>query len=179
MFMRYAATALLVIVSRVAAADCPQFLNHDFQKLRSHDSVNLCQVADGKPLLIVNTASHCGYTPQFKGLEALHKAYSTKGLVVVGFPSDDFHQEAQNAEETAEVCFVNYGVTFTMLSASPVRGAAANAVFKELNRRTVEPSWNFNKYLVSADGKSIQHFDSTVAPDSEVLRKAIEALLPR
>ena len=74
---------------------------------------------------------------------------------------------------------MNYGVTFTMLSASPVRGAAANAVFKELNRRTVEPSWNFNKYLVSADGKSIQHFDSTVAPDSDVLRKAIEAALPR
>jgi glutathione peroxidase len=179
MFMRFVTTALLVLLAQVSAADCPQFLNHEFKKLRSHDSVNLCQIAAGKPLLIVNTASHCGYTPQFKGLEALHQAYQARGLVVVGFPSDDFHQEASNAEETAEVCFVNYGVTFTMLSASPVRGSAANAVFKELNRRTVEPSWNFNKYLVSADGKSIQHFDSTVTPDSEVLRKAIESSLPR
>jgi glutathione peroxidase len=179
MFARIAFTAVLAFFSGIAAADCPEFLNHSFKKLRSHDSVNLCRLAAGKPLLIVNTASHCGYTPQFKGLEALHQTYSPRGLVVVGFPSDDFHQEAQNAEETAEVCFVNYGVTFTMLAASPVRGAAANAVFKELNRRTVEPSWNFNKYLVSADGKSIQHFDSTVTPESDALKKAIEAALTR
>ena len=179
MLTRFATTMLLALTAATATAGCPAFLNHDFKKLRSHDSVNLCRLADGKPLLIVNTASHCGYTPQFKGLEALHQAYSAKGLVVVGFPSDDFHQEAQNAEETAEVCFVNYGVTFTMLSTSPVRGPSANAVFKELNRRTVEPSWNFNKYLVSADGTSVQHFDSTVTPESELLKKAIESALSR
>jgi glutathione peroxidase len=179
MLTRLATTTLLTLLTAAATAGCPEFLNHDFTKLRSHDTVNLCRLSEGKPLLIVNTASHCGYTPQFKGLEALHRAYSPKGLVVVGFPSDDFHQEAKDADETAEVCFVNYGVTFTMLAASPVRGAAANAVFKELNRRTVEPSWNFNKYLVSADGKSIQHFDSTVTPESDALKKAIESALTR
>jgi glutathione peroxidase len=179
MIPRFVMTTLLTVITGVATAACPDFLNHDFKKLRSRDTVNLCQLAAGKPLLIVNTASHCGYTPQFKGLEALHQTYSPRGLVVVGFPSDDFHQEAKDAEETAEVCFVNYGVTFTMLAASPVRGTAANPVFSELDRRTAEPSWNFNKYLVSADGKSVQHFDSDVTPDSDVLRKAIEATLPR
>ena len=178
MSKRLIASAVLTFFAAAASAACPDFLNHNFTKLRSHDTVNLCQLAAGKPLLIVNTASHCGYTPQFKGLEALHQAYGKRGLVVVGFPSDDFHQEAKDAEETAEVCFVNYGVTFTMLAATPVRGASANPVFSELDRRTTEPSWNFNKYLVSADGKSIQHFDSNVTPDSDVLRKAIEAVLP-
>lgn len=172
-----ALAALLAAAPAAHAADCPAFLNHDFKKLRSSQNVNLCKEYAGRPLLIVNTASHCGYTPQFKGLESLHQKYKERGLVVVGFPSDDFKQEAKDEAETADVCFVNYGVTFTMLSPSAVTGRAANPVFQELGRRTEPPSWNFNKYLVSADGKFVQHFDSGVRPDSVELQKAIEKLL--
>jgi len=168
---------LLAAAPATLAADCPAFLNRDFKRLRSSQSINLCTEYAGRPLLIVNTASHCGYTPQFKGLEALHQKYTARGLVVVGFPSDDFKQEAKDDAETAEVCYVNYGVTFTMLSPSAVTGRAANPVFQELGRRSSAPSWNFNKYLVSADGTIVQRFDSRVRPDSVELQQAIEQLL--
>ena len=173
----WALAVLLLAAPAALAADCPAFLNHDFKKLRSSQSINICTEYAGKPLLIVNTASHCGYTPQFKGLEALHQKYKARGLVVVGFPSDDFKQEAKDEAETADVCYVNYGVTFTMLSPSAVTGSAANPVFRELGRRSDTPSWNFNKYLVGADGKVVQHFDSGVRPDSVELQQAIEQLL--
>jgi glutathione peroxidase len=172
-----ALAALVAAAPATQAADCAAFLNHDFNKLRSSQSINLCKEYAGRPLLIVNTASHCGYTPQFKGLEALHQKYRERGLVVVGFPSDDFKQEAKDEAETADVCYVNYGVTFTMLSPSPVTGRTANPVFQELGRRSAAPSWNFNKYLVSADGKVVKHFDSRVRPESTELQKAIEQLL--
>jgi glutathione peroxidase len=170
-------TALLLAGTASASAPCPAFLDHDFRKLHSSDSINLCSAYAGKPLLIVNTASHCGYTPQFKGLEALHRKYRERGLVVVGFPSDDFNQEAKDQAETADVCYINYGVTFTMLAPSSVKGKGANPVFQELDRRSGEPTWNFNKYLVGADGKVVQHFDSRVRPDSPELQQAIEKLL--
>lgn len=156
---------------------CPAFLNHDFRKLRSSGSVNLCRDFAGKPLLIVNTASHCGYTPQFKGLQALHEKYKDQGLVVVGFPSDDFQQEAKDEAETAEVCFLNYGVTFTMLSPTAVTGRNANPVFAELARQQRQPGWNFNKYLVTPQGKVTAYFDSNTTPDSPQLNQAIGALL--
>ena len=156
---------------------CPAFLNHDFRKLRSSGSVNICKDFAGKPLLIVNTASHCGYTPQFKGLQALHEKYKDKGLVVVGFPSDDFQQEAKDEAETAEVCFLNYGVTFTMLSPTVVTGGKANPVFAELARQQRQPGWNFNKYLVTPEGKVTAYFDSNTTPDSPQLNQAIAALL--
>jgi len=170
-------TAMFLSGTATATESCPAFLNHDFKKLRSSQSINICTEHPGKPLLIVNTASHCGYTPQFKGLEALHQKYKSRGLVVVGFPSDDFKQEAKDEAATAEVCYINYGVTFTMLSPSAVTGRAANPVFKELGRRSGAPSWNFNKYLVDAYGKVVQHFDSGVRPDSVELQQAIEQLL--
>ena len=100
-----------------------------------------------------------------------------RAVVVVGFPSDDFNQEAKSEAKTADVCYVNYGVTFTMLAPSSVTGAKGNPVFRELNRRAGEPSWNFNKYLVSADGKLVQRFDSDVTPDSPQLTRAVEQLL--
>jgi len=172
-----AVAATLASGAAAAAAACPAYLDHEFKKLRSSESVNLCQAAAGRPMLVVNTASHCGYTPQFKGLEAVHQKYKDRGLFVVGFPSDDFKQEAGTEAETAEVCFVNYGVTFTMLAPSSVKGAQANPVFRELGLRTEAPGWNFNKYLVSADGKVVQHFASKVKPESPELTEAIEKLL--
>lgn len=167
----------LLAVAFAHAADCPAFLNHDLQKLHSAEHINLCKAFRGRPLLLVNTASHCGYTPQFAGLETLSQKYRARGLVVVGFPSDDFNQEARDEAETAQVCYQNFGVTFTMLAPLPVKGKGANPVFHELARQTQEPGWNFNKYLVRADGTVASHFDSDVAPESPLLVEEIERLL--
>lgn len=160
-----------------AAAPCPAFLDREFRRLHSSQKVNLCTIAAGRPLLVVNTASHCGYTSQFRGLQALHEKYGARGLVVVGFPSDSFNQEAADAAETAEVCYVNFGVKFTMIETTPVTGPGANPVFRELARQSREPAWNFNKYLVTADGRVARHFGSGVAPDAAELTGAIEQLL--
>ena len=160
-----------------APAACPAYLDRDFRKLHSSQTVNICKAFAGKPLLIINTASHCGFTPQFKGLEAAYQKYKGRGLVVVGFASDDFNQEAKDEAEAADTCFLNYGVTFTMLSPQHVKGPEANPVFAELARQTVAPGWNFNKYLVSADGKVQQHFDSKVTPESSEFNSAVETLL--
>ena len=165
------------VTASPVAQPCAAFLNQEYRKLHSSESVNLCKAFAGKPMLIINTASHCGFTPQFKGLEAVHEKYKSRGLAVVGFASDDFNQEAKDEAEAADTCFVNYGVTFTMLAPQHVKGPEANAVFKELARQTQEPKWNFNKYLVTADGKVAQYFDSRVAPDSQQFNDAIEKLL--
>jgi glutathione peroxidase len=168
---------LSLLSTGTRAADCPAFLNHDFAKLHSSETINICKAYPGKPLLLVNTASHCGYTPQFRGLEAIYKKYGDRGLVVIGFPSDDFNQEAHDQAETAQVCYVNYGVTFTMLAPLAVTGNSANPVFKELTRQSQAPTWNFNKYLVSSDGRVIHYFDSSIPPDSPEFESAIEQLI--
>jgi glutathione peroxidase len=182
------AAALLVLAATLPAtapvasaqarpAACPAFLNHEFRKLHSSEQVNLCKQFAGKPMLIVNTASHCGFTGQFAGLEAVHKKYKDQGLVVVGFASNDFNQEAKDEAESAEICLQNFGVTFTMMAPQSVKGASANPVFKELARQSSEPKWNFNKYLVTADGKVTKYFASAVAPESAEFTGAVESLL--
>ncbi|MFB2619349.1 glutathione peroxidase [Shewanella mangrovisoli] len=159
------------------AATCPSYLDVEMRKLHSDEKINLCELTQGKPVLLVNTASNCGYTPQFKALEALHKEYKDKGLVVIGFPSDDFFQEENDEKDTAKVCYINYGVTFTMLATSPVRGSDANSVFKYLGDKAGSPKWNFYKYVVSGDGNTVQQFNSKVKPDSAELKQAIESVL--
>jgi glutathione peroxidase len=130
-------------------------------------------------MLIINTASHCGFTKQFKGLEAIYQQYKAKGLIVVGFPSDDFKQEANDEAETAQVCYGNYGVTFDMFSPISVKGDAADPIFKELTKQSgTEPKWNFYKYLVNARGEVVKSFNSTATPDSDEMKKAIESVLP-
>ena len=158
-------------------ARCPAWLDQDYKRLQSKDPINLCKAFAGNPLLIVNTASHCGFTPQFKGLEALHEKYRDRGLVVVGFPSNDFFQESKDEGETAQVCYINYGVKFTMLAPTSVRGRNVNPTFRELAKQTEAPSWNFNKYLVRPDGKVVGHYGSTVTPESAELNKAIDGVL--
>lgn len=159
------------------AKSCPAWLNHDFRKLHSSETVNICKQFAGKPLLIVNTASHCGFTPQFKGLEAVHEKYQGRGLVMIGFASDDFNQEDKSEEAAAEICYLNYGVKFTMLSPTHVKGADANPVFAELIKQKQAPAWNFNKYFVRADGKVETYFPSSVAPESQQFTDAVESLL--
>lgn len=167
----------LLFSSQVSAEQCPAYLDYELPKLHTNETVNLCDVAKGKPLLVVNTASHCGFTRQFEGLESLHETYKDRNLMVVGFASNDFNQEAKTEAEAARVCRENFGVTFTMIAPSYVTGQRANPVFREINRQTQAPSWNFNKYLIDANGKVISHYGSRVEPDDESFIADIEALL--
>lgn len=155
---------------------CIPWLDHSIGKLNSSQEHDLCALTAGKTVLIVNTASFCGYTPQFKGLEALYQRYKDEGLVVLGFPSDDFNQEAEDAAEIAEVCFINYGVNFPMTSEIKVKGSAAHPIFKVLASKG-EPLWNFNKYLISKQGEVLAHYDSNVTPESAAFISAIEQQL--
>ena len=174
---RLTTLVIATLAPGLAAAACPDYLDHDMRKLHSKEQVNFCELQQGRPMLIINTASHCGYTKQFKGLEALHQQYRDQGLVVVGFASNDFKQEAKDEAKAAEVCYVNYGVTFTMIAPSHVKGDEANPVFQELAKQTDSPSWNFNKYLVDASGKVVEHFGSNTRPDSKDLTQAVESIL--
>jgi glutathione peroxidase len=158
-------------------AACPALLNHTVPRLQDDKPQNLCQYA-GKVLLVVNTASYCGFTSQFEGLEALNAKYAARGLVVMGFPSGDFKQEAADAKKTAEVCFNTYGVKFPMFATGPVRGEGAQPIFRQLAAATgQQPSWNFNKYLVGRDGKPVAHFGSMTGPTSGSITAAIDKAL--
>jgi glutathione peroxidase len=166
------------VFSQGAGESCPAFISHKVTKLHSSDVVSLCERFSGRPLLVINTASHCGFTPQFKGLEKLHQVYGDQGLAVLGVPSNDFRQAADSEEKAAEVCYVNYGVTFLMTSQQKVKGDDAHPLFRHLAEKSGSPpQWNFNKYLVSADGETVLHFPSSVKPDDPALTDAIEEML--
>lgn len=168
---------LLLANAMKAHADCPDYMNHNMRQLHSENEVNLCELVEQKPVLIINTASHCGFTPQFEGLEKLHQQYADKGLVVVGFASDDFFQEDKDESKAADICYQNYGVTFTMLAPSHVRGKNANPVFKMLNETVGSPRWNFTKYLIDKDGEVVSRFGSRIEPNDPKLLKTIESIL--
>jgi len=159
------------------AAACPALLNQSFPRLQDEKPQNLCQYA-GKVLLVVNTASYCGYTPQYEGLEALHAKYAAQGLVVMGFPSNDFNQESNDSAKIADLCFNTYGVKFPMFSSSAVSGKAANPLFAQLTQATGKsPTWNFSKYLVGRDGKAVAYYPSKATPDSKEVVAAVEKAL--
>lgn len=160
-----------------APAACPATLNHTLPRLQDEKPQSLCQYA-GKVLLVVNTASYCGFTGQYKGLEALHARYKDQGLVVLGFPSNDFAQEKGSNQEIAEFCENTFGVKFPMFAASSVRGEQANPFFRQLiSQGATAPKWNFYKYLVGRDGRLVESYSSMTAPDSRSLVAAIEKQL--
>ena len=160
------------------AANCTGLLNQTFKRLQDDAPQNLCQYA-GKVVLVVNTASYCGFTKQYEGLEKLYAQYGSKGLVVLGFPSNDFgRQEPGNAKEIADLCYNTYGVKFPMFAKSAVTGSGANPLHSQLTKITgKEPKWNFTKYLIGRDGKVIEHFPSKVTPQDKQIVSKIEAAL--
>ncbi len=161
-----------------AAGACPALLRHSYQRLQGGQTQSLCDYR-GQVVLVVNTASYCGYTNQYEGLEALYRKYRDRGLVVVGFPSNDFGgQEPGTNQEIAEFCRSTYGVQFPMFEKSSVTGVANNPLFVELAARTGErPQWNFHKYVIDRRGEKVASFRSAVAPDSRELVGTIERLL--
>ena len=157
---------------------CPEVLNYSFNRLQTGKPESLCQYR-GKVVLIVNTASYCGYTHQYQGLEALYRKYKSRGLVVVGFPSNDFGgQEPGSNKEIAEFCRLTYGVEFPMFEKSSVTSIKTNPLYAELLARTGQsPEWNFHKYLVDRDGKQVTSFGTRVEPDNSDLIGAVERML--
>ncbi len=172
-----AAPAAANPAATLPAQACPALLQQSFLRLQDEKPQALCQYS-GKILLVVNTASFCGFTHQYEGLEALHAKYKDRGLVVLGFPSNDFSQETGSNKEIAEFCENTFNVKFPMFAKSSVRGSAANPLFKQLASSTgTAPRWNFYKYLVSRDGLKISAFNSTVEPQDPRFVKALETLL--
>jgi glutathione peroxidase len=161
-----------------AAASCPALLKQTFNRLQDDAPQDLCQYA-GKVVLVVNTASYCGFTTQYDGLEKLYAKYGSRGLVVLGFPSNDFgKQEPGSSKEIADFCYNTYGVKFPMFAKSSVTGANANPLHASLIKLTgKEPKWNFTKYLIDRHGKVIEHFPSKVTPDDKQLVGKIEQAL--
>jgi glutathione peroxidase len=172
-------TALLPMTSSAQSTPaCPALLQHQFTRLQDDAPQNLCQYA-GKVVLVVNTASYCGFTQQYEGLEALYAKYEKRGLVILGFPSNNFgQQEPGNAKQIADLCFNIYGVKFPMFNKTEVVGAQRSALYTQLFQATkVAPGWNFHKYLISRDGKQVQSYASSVEPMGPQLTAAIEAAL--
>lgn len=160
-----------------AAPACPATLNHVFGRLQDEKPQSLCQYS-GKVLLVVNTASYCGFTPQYQGLEALHAKYRDRGFVVLGFPSNDFAQETGDNRQIAEFCENTYGVKFPMFTKSSVRGDQANALYRQLAQATGrQPLWNFHKYLIGRDGKVLANYTSLTTPQNAGLVRDIEKAL--
>lgn len=172
------AGALWAVLTNAHAAPCPPILDQHFKRLQDGQPVGLCQYA-GKVVLVVNTASFCGYTNQYGGLEKLYAAYRDRGLVVLGFPANDFaNQEPGSNEEIATFCRRTYAVAFPMFERSHVVGASTNGFYKALAQRTgAKPQWNFHKYLISRDGAEVLSFGSAVEPGDAKLTSQIERML--
>lgn len=158
-------------------ASCPAVLQHTFKRLQDEAPQDLCQYA-GKVVLVVNTASYCGFTKQYDGLEKLYAKYAPRGLVVLGFPSNDFKQEDADAKKIADLCYNTYGVKFPMFTSTVVTGTGANPLYSELIKATGnQPKWNFNKYLIDRNGNVIDYFPSKVTPEDPTLVGKIEQAL--
>lgn len=172
--------ALLTQSAHAASDACPPLLNKSFPRLQDEVPQSLCQYG-GRVLLVVNTASFCGFTQQYRGLEALHAKYAARGLVVLGFPSNDFgEQEPGSNKEIAAFCENTFNVKFPMFAKSVVKPGLANPnpLFVELAKATDSaPRWNFHKYLIDRQGRPVEAFGSMTAPESEKLVAAIEKLL--
>ena len=168
----------LGVVPNASAGECPALLNQSFPGLVDGKSQSLCQY-QGKVILVVNTASFCGYTSQYDGLEKLYTRLKGNGLVVLGFPSNDFgEQEPGSSKEIADFCRLTYGVEFPMLGKTVVKGKDANPFYRKLAEITGStPGWNFHKYLINRDATKVLAFGSATTPEDKELLKKIDEFL--
>ena len=173
----FASVVLLAIAGVTVAAG--GLLDRSFRPLAGKTPVNLQSTYGGQVLLVVNTASKCGFTPQFEGLEALHARYKARGFAVLGFPSGDFmEQEFTDEKEIQQFCTLTYGVKFPMFQKVSVKGDAATPLYKDLAKAAGEaPKWNFHKYVIGRDGRVVGSFGSRTKPDDPQLVAAIEQAL--
>jgi glutathione peroxidase len=156
---------ILALSHSAFAKDCPALLQHTFNSLQGQ-SINLCDYSD-RTILVVNTASKCGYTPQFEKLEGMYRQYRDKGLLVIGFPSNDFNQELATDKEIAEFCKLTYAVEFPMISKGSVTGDKAMPFYRQLKAVTGQaPKWNFHKYVITPGATEVYSFGTRVEPDS-------------
>lgn len=163
--------------SSTPATKCPATLQHSFLRLQDEKPQTLCQYS-GKVVLVVNTASFCGFTGQYEGLEQLYARYQKRGLVVLGFPSNDFSQETGSNQQIADFCENTFGVKFPMFVKSSVKGADASPLFRQLAQLSGRaPLWNFHKYLLGRDGRVVDNYSSLTGPDNPGLLRAIEQQL--
>ena len=171
------AIAALMVSTNTSAAACGSLLDHSVSDIAGTQE-SLCQY-QGKVVLVVNTASYCGYTPQYKGLQALNEKYKSKGLVILGFPSNDFgQQEPGSNKEIADFCDRTYAVKFPMFAKTSVKDPGGSPLFDALAKATGErPKWNFHKYLIARDGKSAVSVPTKVDPESKEFVAKVEELL--
>lgn len=169
---------VLLLAGSAARAACPPLYDHRVTTLQGQ-RLDLCAFAD-RPLLVVNTASRCGYTPQFEKLEAMSKRYGKRGLVVLGFPSNDFNQELASNAEIAQFCKLTYLVDFPMIEQGSVTGPKAHPFFRQLAAAAgTAPRWNFHKYLVVPGGRTVYSYGSAVEPDSPDIMTRLTPLLAK
>ena len=170
--------ATLMLSASVASAACTGLYNHQFKTLQGKE-LNLCEYQD-HVILVVNTASKCGFTPQFEALEKLYSTNKDKNLLVVGFPSNDFRQEHKTDKEVGDFCKMTYGVQFPMMTKSSVSGEDANPFYKELIAKTNQaPKWNFYKYIITPNAKEVYAFTSTDTPNDSAIMNRITPYLKK
>lgn len=177
-FLKAMAAFAGLMMAGSVAANCPPLLDHSFPRLQDAAPQSLCQY-HGKVILVVNTASFCGYSGQYEGLEAVYDKYKARGLVVIGFPSNDFgDQEPGSNKEIADFCRMTYGIKFPMMAKTDIAAPKTHAFYKQLIARTgTPPQWNFHKYLIDRSGKRIESYGSSTKPESRALIDQIERWL--
>lgn len=177
--MKRLMSAVVLAVAAPFALACSPLLDVSMRPLAGKEPVHLCEKYDGKVLLIVNTASKCGFTPQYEGLEAMHAKYEAQGFTVLGFPSNEFMgQEPGSEEQIKEFCTLTYGVKFPMFEKTQVKGDDASVLYKRLKEATGDaPGWNFHKYLVDRNGKVVKSFGSRTKPEDQELVGLVEKLI--
>jgi glutathione peroxidase len=168
-----------LLMTETATAACAPALDFQKRRLASDETVNFCEAYKGKVLLVVNTASKCGFTGQYEGLEGLYARYRDQGLVVLGFPSNDFaNQEPGSEQQIQDFCRLTYSVEFPMFEKVSVKKGRADPFYQFLAQQTgVYPKWNFYKYLIDRNGKVVDVFSSVTSPSSKKLVQTIEKLL--
>jgi len=171
------AVAALICVGGSALAAGPSAHDFGFTAIEG-DPLSMAEYA-GKTVLVVNTASRCGFTGQYEGLQALYNAYRDSGLVVLGVPSNDFRQELSSSAEVKEFCEMTYGIDFPMTEIESVKGSDAHPLFAWMAEQGSTPRWNFNKFLIGPDGSLLEHYGSGTRPDSPSLVARIEETLVR